>query len=460
MFLWLNKEGEAVYEAKPNGDVQGNEGQDEGSPPSEKDQSDGNYPSNIPKLKETHLRMLLNSLDIEKLVAVADQFPEFVNIIAKELMINKYHLHEKPIYIDGGLPSISDANEENVIVTGIELIQKMLKNFGFLLTNLHVNGNHFDQNQTVEIYKSINDHCWEQLKSVEVNKVFINPFREWSNLFGAVTDLTMRNIETTDDLKINETFENLRNLEIYVYNTDNLAFIAFKFPNLAHFKLRSHQILRESSYLTTFFEENTQLLSLDLGSFENFRFLRSIQEKLTNLEKLTLLSPPRDFFTPENCAETLHFSNIQEFALTINPREHLTPECIPFTFETLKKVEIITPELSQQWMEFIQQFKGLNHISLPETVLSFDQLKMIVDVFPEIKEIELQWSIRQIGIQPREGIIKFMLESTKVKRITIWSDEYTDCRGAFRGMIEKWIPNEPKVIGKRRVVSFAREQNN
>lgn len=433
----------------------------EGPSNEQQDDPSGNNHQIAEHLNETQLKMLLNHLDIVNLVDIVEKMPELQPLIAHEFMMDKYRIHEKLIHIEGGDSMISHDSSDELVIMGKELIEKMLKYFGFAMTKLRINSNHFDHPQMASVYSSINEYCWETLKSVEFQGISINPFENWKH-FGAITDLTIQRVfGSVDNIEIHDIFPNLKNLAIQVYSTTNLSFIAHKFPHLEHFKLRSHQLLEENAHVTQFLVKNPKLQSVDLDSFASFEFIHRFQEHLLNLQKLRLASPPRDFYSAKNCETKLHFPNVREFSLTVNRNEHLSAECIPFEFEKLTAFELITPRLMTKWMAFIKQQTELRSILLPETEPTYDQLRKIViddvnDKFScKITEIGVQWNDKGIGKQPVAGIVQMMIERSNLVKVVIWSDQYTDCTNAFSDIFIKWKPSSRQVIGQRSIVTFS-----
>lgn len=409
-------------------------------------------------LTETQVKALLSHLDVIELVDVADKMPELLPTIAYDFIREKYYLHDKLITIEGGSPGISFDDDHSATISGSEFIQKFLKLFGTHVSKLRINANHFDRPQALDVYNAVGEYCWELLKHMELNGVFINPFEMFHGKFPAVQELVIENVYGgIDTMEIHTIFPNVEKFHLQVYSAANLSLIAHKFPRLEKFKLRSTQLLEANPHFTQFLIENPQLYSLDLDSFDKFELLHVVDGYLPYLRKLHLQSPPTNFFAPENCEQKLRFGKVDEFSIRLSRDEHFNAECIPFDLPEMCRIEVTAKRLSDQWIEFFGQHKELGSISLPETELTYDELTKITRNGPMVRSIAVQWSEKPFGQQPIDGIVRFMSEVPELSTVVVWSDKAADSRSVFQAAGRMWEPAERKIVGNRSVVTYVKK---
>lgn len=399
-----------------------------------------------------------------QLVDVADKLPELLPTIAYEFMLDKYRLQTKLIQLETGSPAISASDANSITVTGSELIEKLLKHFGWRINRLRIHIARFDELRAREIYRAVNAHCWQLLKHIEFSGMFVNPFAGWHGEFPAVNSLAIDNVYgNIDDMQIPTIFPNLKTLRLHIFSTASLPFIAHKFPHLEYFKLRAHPSIETHPHLRQFFVENSHLHSIDLDSFAKFEFLRVINKHLPHLKKLNLLSASRDFFAAANCERKLHFDAAQEFSIRLTRDEHLNAQCIPFAVHAVRLIEVATARLPEQWLDFIGQHEDVVAVLLPETELTQYELLRITRNRPKIREIAVQWSEKPIDPTDRfkeystDPLIQFMDLMADLDQVTVWSDKSTDSRSAFQAAGRRWKPTAREIVNNRSRITYVRQ---
>lgn len=319
----------------------------------------------------------------------------------------------------------------------------MLRNFGHLITHLHVDL--FVYHRTKALTQNIAHYL---LKYGSESFIYLSLYRSWWNMFEDC-DKKFVNVKTlhvqkfmrsSDDANymILKKFPNLQTLKL----NDNyrvLFNIKFYYPTLKHLcfdemidgskwqgrrfyppDYREHETMEK--YLKEILNWNSHIEKLDVAMREEWNPLVFdwLSENLSKLQQLTLICPKQDF--SHLIDKPVLFPNVERFTLLYKYHINHSPmQNIPFLFTKLKHFKLHQSDilnLALIW-NFIDKNKQLKSIKLEMGRVTDVEIFRLLEIKQVLLNVE-ELCIEEIDCMiPADSLMRFLQRNTSLKRISL-----------------------------------------
>lgn len=416
--LWNVTLGDCIKQSNPN--------PSDHTIPSDDDTNRTTLPNHEPNHSIPHGSEIITNLDLiaafnhfdfNSLLDVSEINEKFHQLIAKNYIMAKSRLHEKTLFIKSAKPdattlSFYEEHSDHSTVKEYELTSKLLRNFGYILTKLDVDGSDFDFYYLEKLIDQIEKYCAKTVVTIALRNMERMPIANW-HPFESVTHVVFDRIELYKNVPAHRIFPNLRSLDIFPLKRSNLTCIQQHYPNMEHFGIHSTATNSNQNFVENLVQLNAHLQSLTIADAINRTFIEFLRDKLPNLKALHLISVLSEFF--EEGIGELHFKSIADFTITIYKNSNRRKLPFPFTFAKLKSLTLNIPLLGAGAIESIVKNRDLRVLVIQMATPTYDQLKQILDGLPNLREIYSAYSKSAVT----NGIGRIMAENTSLDQINV-----------------------------------------
>lgn len=305
---------------------------------------------------------------------------------------------------------IKQTNE--IIVTDIEMILKILSIFGPSIRVLRVRFERIQLNDAQKIAQHIAQFCSENLTHFGISGITRPLWRLMNKPFGNVHDVAFGKVlEPMARMKLNQTFPKLRTLMLLNTELKHPELFACTFAHLNHLFIST--LSPDNSFTTEtghLLKNNPQIRHLSVQ--HNFRkFLESANRKLKNIETLELLWPQDDYSN----GEPIHFDKVEKLIVTSN--SFPVPTKVQFT--RLQELECYCyPELNHEYIEYIKFNRNLKRLNITSDVKDA-QFAKLRGAFKYLIEA----SIKCGEDIKADTVIRFIKCNDKINKLLLLTDD-------------------------------------
>jgi len=259
------------------------------------------------------------------------------------------------------------------------------------------------ENLDAQIYQTIVKYCSNSLISIRFNRPIDQICK---SKFEKVEALTISNgeLKSSECQRLNQTFPNLKQLNLYYNEVIDINAMNIKFPFLERvvvaFLLTDDNI---ECAMEKLFVENSQVKSIVL-EFVKMEFLKTVSKQLPNLNHLELHWPKVYLYTGSQIDfdnvltlrvicneysswEILHFERLEELDITLSDSE-----CFNLILQNnnLTKLKVQNDLKQSEVMQLQNQFRNLEELSLGcESDVETDTLINLIELNKNLKKIQL-----------------------------------------------------------------------
>lgn len=417
-------------------------------------QSDGRR---LDELDECNLMAVLDWLDFDELLNLAEANHHFHQIIADRYIIGKYKLHEKQLLFTGS----SDASANITIYPNKLSIHnhligmQLLRNFGNLIANIRIDRLYFNNIAAKTLAEDINEFCSKTLKTLHIIDSdgliisrFWRPFESLENVI--ISDLHME-----DELRLDEIFPNLRSLDFILHESKPMSSIERHYPHLKYLRCRIGRMDDiDSQYFENLLRLNRRLRSVYLERVGNIHLLNSVNTILPDLTSLGLSIHPSDELIPAD--QFIHFENVRNFTLRIYRRIDAIFSPFPLKFNILDAVQLEIHQPSEQLLNALFAHSELKKIAMLWTDVDICMTFLDrIESFPKLEEIQLKWSST---IDTSLALEKFLLNNDSIQRITIALSKASDREQLIQLTSHAWTFVDENEIPTQKLVILSFER--
>lgn len=320
---------------------------------------------------------------------MADTNNRFRNLIARNFILPRYHIHEKMNRFD--LTGNPHVDENEVLYNNYDAILKLLRNYGHMLTKLAYVQPKYDT-RNIEISRSIGKYCADTLTEITLSSDEYSLLATMNYTFTKVFRVNIvpfYNSQIPDEFELASIFPNVREI-IVTPNPKSFESMTIFYPHLEH-------LLRSTPHLQ----------SLVLNSLPNSKLFKVIDDVELEILQLTL-----NHSDEVDKLETVHLDHVKSFTLVISSKESkLKVQSLPITFRSLEVFQVIAANSTQIANNLIKLNKNLKVLATPQNNLS------ILEVFNQWSDLEvltIQWS-NQINVPETKRLLN---RATKLRELT------------------------------------------
>lgn len=304
---------------------------------------------------------ILEKMDLPDLLRVAETNKHLSQVAVE---VYKQNFIDKPLKIQAPtFPNRFKMKVGNeIIVTDVEIVLKILEVFGSSIRVLRVQYERIDFEDAKKITQHINQFCSESVTQIGFSGITKNIWYLLKKPFASVHDVAFRKIvEPAKGMKLNQKFPQLRTLMLLDTIVKEPKIFGCKFSHLDHLFIttlrRKNDFANQTKYLL---ENNPQIRHLSVQ--HNFRsFLENITNKLQHIETLELLWPQDDY----SDGNQIQLNHVKKLIVTSN--SFPVPTKIEFT--KLEEIECFCyPELNNEYIDYMGLNKNLMRLNITSDV--------------------------------------------------------------------------------------------
>lgn len=372
-------------------------------------------PTNQVKLEhldEYSLLGILDYLDFDELVNLADTNQEFRQFIAEHYMIPKYRIHEKQIIMPYVLEDLSGIS----ITVKSRTFLSLLRSFGHLIRDLKFSGL-FSRTRCNKIYTFIEQYCSNTLVEFELEAPDFITFSP-NQPFKKVTKLLLENSYQVDFSVIDLVFPAVKELTVLSFQPINPQLSRF-FSNLEHLHLVEifwDNYAGIEDGIRKFVQTNPQLRTLRLERVPSNELLKYIRDTSKHLESLVIGYSSN---VMSAYSEKINFEHIKKLKVkSVKSSEQESNSMI--TFQQLESIEIDSfEELLVPIALIRQQNSQLKSITFTNFEGNVSDILAESGPFEALEEVKLSWdSEKDMG--------RLLNDFETLKKITfVWNQSRT-----------------------------------
>lgn len=376
------------------------------------------FHSSFDKLDGFSLLSILDHLNIDESISIADLAPRHHESILKYCLIGRHKLNEQEITINlGKEPYMMIQNTNQRFAIGPDRIFHVLKGFGRIFSRLKIHI-YPDSVLPLETLSHIlNRFCSEARQEIILHKL-IEKNLKFS--FENATKVGLyRIISRANDISLTDIFPAMKELEIR--DCLSLAILSRSFPRLTRFILYVNFDTDDNPDLLGFFLSNPQLRSLEISLTKNNTFLQKVNEMLPNLQSLTIQKP---FLWPYfSRDEIIHFRNVKHFtwASAVSRTGYWDIKVLErfasITFEQLETLSLDIDEnySAEKHVPHVIRNKGVVKVEILKCEMTYKYLALLIEGLPALEELAIGWSAKRT----LPALQRFLLVDMQVKRLRI-----------------------------------------
>lgn len=379
------------------------------------------------QIEDDDLVKAFSHLDFEALLDVSQINSKFHQIIAENFIsayqLDRNQLHIKGVSAKAPASAIRKKYPNRWTVENVNLITKVLQNYGYLVRNVEIDGIEADYVCVERIVALVEKYCARSLTSLTLSHMNRLPIEKW-HPFEQVQHVVIDAVELYKDTQLHSIFPNLRTLSLYPLARTKLANVLQPFPHLEHFGIYTASNQANQEFVKSFVRLNQRLSSLSVADAVTNSFAEFLRDNLPDLKALRLISLSSEFFYEEP-RKIINFKKVVDFSLTIYKNSNQTIT-FPFAFDALKTLTLDVPGLSDRLIEAAVKNDELERVAIVKVIPTYPQLRRIVRALPKLKEIYLSYNRRAI-----ESISKLMGDDSSLEVINIHYPVYQLHHQAF-----------------------------
>lgn len=354
-------------------------------------------------------RFAFERLNATTLLAVA-QINEYFRGLAANFFKRKYD--DKVVEIrsqyDDQKRDIAEYRE-NLIIERLDVIEKLFKSFGEVISRATLNTGNTFQDKFIERVVKIVSHNSEGLNIFKlycIDRLLLEyvdePFRNVEHL---ILTNRFQNLRSKT-LKLNDIFPNLRKLHLKEAHIKNALSLIVPFKHLEQLDVQ-FGLNYDIPAVGDLIEKNPQLRKLGMNAC-SIEFLEFLSVNAPNLDYLTFgLTKP----TPSELNTVIHFKSVKH--LSLGTDYNAFPKNV--TFDQLEELQLTgTGSATNLWMNFIKKHVKLNKVEVEWFVLN-SQLESLIGNVPNV--IEAHFGINT-DVQ-NETIVAFLEGNDQLKRLEL-----------------------------------------
>lgn len=366
-----------------------------------------NSASDLLNLDENSILNILDKLDFNELVLVADAGPRLAELVRDHYMIGKYHIDKLVVIVYDC--STTRLEKDALILCGFQTFLRFTRMYGDLIQNLYYypEKRAFKPEKIDSMNQHIEQYCSKTvsiLHLVDPTAHFIGEPKQMFPLdilarnknlrkFDRVTELLIYHYNNSIHLELDQIYPML---EILFFNSEidvnNLKSLARPYEHLKRVMLYTPVPIKGGSAIHQFFKLNPQLTSLGFDKSPDMKLLQFISKELQGLEGIEF--PYSADAISGSMAQKIHFPNVVDFSILLKTTDHDNHE-IPFTFEQLKSISVDNKYFTEPVRHLIEQNKNLTTLAIPQLYEKDDVVRVVATVrrLPLLKKLFIQWGL-------------------------------------------------------------------
>lgn len=352
------------------------------------------------QLNDADLFKMLDQMDFEELVNVADLGERYRQLAIKHYMIPIYEVNEKSIKFSPptipepllGLLDVEILTKNEIIFRSIPIFIKTLRNFGHLISKLEYNGFNANKSAGNLMEGAINEYCGDALIEISCVNFDGATMNEWKTPFENVENVAFGSGSMKSHVfsRLNEIFPKLRRLSLIRLVAHEKSFIEQHYPYLEYLEL-FYITPVHSIDIEQLIASNRQLKTLHLSNeleTESPTFLRG---KLPELEELSFILSKTNQFG--DCKPT-YLPHVRRLKIESQSSDYREPEHFPFILPELEELELtLTKDIDQWiWIQVITQMDSLRKLKIVAGSFTTEQWTTIIDILSSLEEITVEIS--------------------------------------------------------------------
>lgn len=374
--------------------------------------------SKIKSLNEnTVFRTKLAELNGDVLYLILDQleFDDMLNLLkgypAKKLFAvanDIYWTRYRDYVVKIGLVGRVDIDDTSKRITVGKWGVKFIRYFGRVIQHLEI------EHSSTLLIQNTNKYASDSLTKLKITYIREDPFQLFKKPFTKLKAFELDVIAPINQpghLPLNQIFPKLQRLTLASYYSIDKSFITCALPNLVHLKFIVDK-MKNIENLYGMFRENPQIRSFAIDHLSQ-DFCNLINEHVENLENLTV--------SHIEVEKDTHFEYVKNLIV------YSFPEKISnLTLPHLQSLEI-NDKVPNTWEEFAKNHQHLTHLKIYhgpyDSWIGYRELMNIINVFPNLIEIILERSNREIDDESIEAILT---RNETFKKLNILSCRMTE----------------------------------
>lgn len=377
-------------------------------------------------------RSLMLTLDLQNLLNIAET-NHTLRMLAAEVFCQKYsNCIIKIDNNDRSSPNKSNTIEEinqfpvlmderTILVFGLNVSLKLLRNFGPAIKKLSIHSHRFWAFEEQTIMGFVNEYCGESLIKLDLEidrhdmiKKLTGPFENVTELSCNVVDSEIQGITTQNQQTLNKIFPNIENLTLSLKSNTSTDFVG-RLPHLRSLTLKGDAITAQSFFNTKYTDNllnrNAQIEALKL-IFYPPDYVRKVKVYLPDVESLSLW-----FFNLTN--DPVSFEHVKKFELL----SKIDGSPLKIQFKQLQELRMwYEPRYAHEWITFLGMSPHLKRVHVKDfgDIESTLNLQSLLTQLPEIEEMSIL-SYKTIHF---ETIVKFIETHGRLKRFKYGSRNF------------------------------------
>lgn len=382
---------------------------------------------------DTDLKLLINlycEWDLEALsnVEVTNQNEQ----VALDTVFREKFLNGKFIIKavkDSQKISLSSETGEVIEEHVIDVILKVLKKFGNLITSLKLDYEGLDMNHRSAINKQLSETCGKSLLEIELIHSDENDFVDLLGPFEKMETVQMRygNLKS-NTARFDQIFPSVCQLDLSTMHYVHPGFVEHHFIHLKNLIVEFIDT-GDISTIEKRLQLNPQLQNVSLYQC-NWNILKMMSKTMQNLESLELKGF-NDFSTYEG--DDIHFENLKIFRFRKFSALVKNIPKIPLVFGNLEEIACSKP--MHLWLDIILENKNLKIVRTGE--INEQQLFQIADELPNLEEFATGYNT----YDSINKVVRFIEKGKHLKRIAFWQSNFNS-----RNTIVEQLDNEWRIV--------------
>lgn len=349
--------------------------------------------------------------------------PHVRHLIADHVFKARLKFHEQTITImepqyHGPKRTIREHNGR-IIIDRYENAQRILSNFGHVMTNIEFDASRFNNTEIIRIAELINAHCARSAEQMVIKFRSEDLAVNWTNAFTGVKHLSLDKANHFGELPYSQLFPRVQSLVLRLFDnvwdlSRDLSFLEVNLPHLTHASIDIGSSKTTSPSLLAFLRLNPQLRSFATTNFIGPDYLQQLATSLPHLDALSLASHGGDSLCSRP-NKTTRFDSVRTLSLDLYRKP---PLGVPLSFKNLRSLHLRTHRLYEPYIDFIgrcEQLETLEIGDMNDIRPTYDELKRIVGVSPRLQELRVALEKDVTG----DGISRLLTEKSQLQRIIV-----------------------------------------
>lgn len=353
-------------------------------------------------------------MDFDQLFLSADCGYHFRCIIHRHYAIPKYKIDQKTIFV-GGFNETQKPIEfraESIHLHDFFTALRFIRVFGSVISKLTITDN-LEPHEYLLIGEYLNEYVVDALEILRLRIQNDGMIQTWRKPFKDVTklDITVEPMEKEKICHLNHFFPNLRILRMKWHANIYPKCLNQNFTDLK--QLHYGDDTESDASIRYFIAANGQLDSLHIENQCDAPFVRFLNDRVPELQTLTMLHLKNDFFM-KNAAEfrTAHFVHLKKLRIVLTTGGAKIIQHFPFDFERLEELELVERHTMNKWVEFISQQKGLRKLRIASDGWTSDEWRFIGAKLEYLNDLSVIYRF-----QSSDGLFHLIRHSRNLQKV-------------------------------------------